>query len=85
MNKNVSYDEVYQDELQEQVSISSVGVQEMDLLYREDIDPKILDNNMIENNKRNEFINDEGDDILEDYYSGDDEDEFVSEGSTDLG
>ena len=82
---DISNDEVYQDELQEQVNVHYVGVQEMDLLLRDDMDPEILDNNIIENNIRTEFVNEEEEDILEEHYSEEEEAEFISYEDTDVG
>ena len=53
---DTSNDEVYQDELQEQVNVHYVGAQEMDLLLRDDIAPKILDDNIIQNSRRTELL-----------------------------
>ena len=78
-------DEVYQDELQEQVNVHYVRVQEMDLLLRDDMDPEILDNNIIENNIRTEFVNEEEEDILEEHYSEEEEAEFISDEDMDVG
>ena len=82
---DISNDEVYQDELQEQANVHYVGVQEMDLLLRDDMDPKILDNNIIENNIRTEFVNEEEEDILEEHYSEEEEAEFISDEDMDVG
>ena len=53
---DTSNDEVYQDELQEQVNVRYVGAQEMDLLLRDDIAPQILDDNIIQNSRRTELL-----------------------------
>ena len=82
---DISNDEVYQDELQEQVNVSYVGAQEMDLLVRDDIDPQILDDNIIQNSRRTEFVNEEEDDILDEQYSEEEEAEFVSDEDIDVG
>ena len=82
---DISNDEVYQDELQEQVNVHYVGVQEMDLLLRYDMDPEILDNNTIENNRRTEFVNEEEEDILEEHYSEEEKAEFISDEDMDVG
>ena len=82
---DISNDEVYQDELQEQANVHYVGVQEMDLLLRDDMDPEILDNNIIENNIRTEFVNEEEEDILEEHYSEEEEAEFISDEDMDVG
>ena len=82
---DISNDEVYQDELQEQVNVRYVGAQEMDLLLRDDIDPQILDDNIIQNNRRIEFVNEEEDDILDEHYSEEEEAEFVSDEDIDVG
>ena len=75
---------MYQDELQEQVNVHYVRVQEMDLLLRDDMDPEILDNNIIENNIRTEFVNEEEEDILEEHYSEEEEAEFISDEDMDV-
>ena len=82
---DISNDEVYQDELQEQVNVHYVAVQEMDLLLRDDMDPEILDKNIIENNIRTKFVNEEEEDILEEHYSEEEEDEFISDEDMDVG
>ena len=82
---DISNDEVYQDELQEQVNVHYVRVQEMDLLLRYDMDPEILDNNTIENNRRTEFVNEEEEDILEEHYSEEEKAEFISDEDMDVG
>ena len=81
----ISNDEGHQYELQEEVNVPCVGVQEMDLLLRDDIDPEILDYNIIENNRRNEFVNEVEEDVLEDHSSEEEEVEFVSDEDTDVG
>ena len=58
----------------------------MDLLLRDDIDPQILDDNIIQNSRRIEFVNEEEDDILDEHYSEEEEEaEFVSDEDIDVG
>ena len=57
----------------------------MDLLLRDDMDPEILDNNIIKNNIRTEFVNEEEEDILEEHYNEEEEAEFISDEDMNVG